>query len=157
MLVKRIKRVSDINLNIPVLCTFELLEIPLSTNITVLCTYAGYPANYPQFVQCSSFSGKLQSSALHLCWLPSKLSTICSVHFVIRNVTKQFSALMPATITNYLQFVHFSSFSEKLISSALHLYRLSLQFIYNLFKSLRFQEYYKAAELRNICRNEVME
>jgi len=56
-----------------------------------------------------------------------KLSTICSF-LVFRKITKQCSAPMPAT----------------------------LQFIYNLFSALRFQEYYKAAELRNICRNEVM-
>gem|GEM_PF-7042762 len=149
LLVKRIKLVSDINLNITVLCTFDLLEIPLSTNITVLCTYASYPANYPQFVQCTSFSGKLQSSALHLCRLSLqiihslfsalrfqenykavlctcagshyKLSTICSVLFVFRKITKQCSALVPALITNYLQFVYCSSFSGKLQSSALHL------------------------------------
>ena len=157
MLVKRIKLVSDINLNITVLCTFDLLEIPLSTNITVLCTYASYPANYPQFVQCTSLSGMLQSSSLHLCRLllqiiynlfsalrfqenykavlctcagsHYKLSTICLLLFVFRKITKQCSASMLAT----------------------------LQIIYNLLSTLRFQEYYEAAELRNICRNEVME
>jgi len=73
-----------------------------------------------------------------------KLSTVCSVLFVFRKITKQCSALVPALITNYPQFVQCSSFSGKLQSSALHLCRLSLQIIYNLFIALRFQENYKA-------------
>ena len=96
-----------------------------------------------------------------------KLSTVCSVLFVFRKITKQCSALVPALITNYLQFVYCSSFSGKLQSSAMYLCRLhcnlsticSLLFVFRnitkqqsceIFVEMKLWNDTKGAEHRNI-------